>query len=311
MEQVRFGNTDLRVSRIGFGCEPLGGCDWGQVDEPEAVKAVHRALDLGINFFDTADIYGLGRSEEVLSKALGERRRDVIIATKFGVNWVRDPKGGRAKTFYDSSPKRAIEALEGSLRRLRIDTISVYQVNWPDPDTPIADTMEALVKCQAAGKIRCIGLCNFPAPLIREAHNVSPLASLQAKYNLLDRQIEGEILGCCAELGLAVLAWGSLAQGLLSGKYGPESRFGNDDRRSRLEHFQGEKLAENLKLVDKLREIGARYGKTPAQVAVRWVLTNPLVTCAIVGAKKPVQVEENAEATGWNLSEPDRESLTR
>ena len=179
MEYVRLSGTDLVISRVGFGCEPLGGTDWGHVGESDAVAAVSRALDLGISFFDTADVYGLGRSEEILSRALGKRRKDVVIATKFGVNWHRGPKEGRAQTFFDCSSRRAIEALEGSLRRLRVDCISLYLVHWPDPNTPIGETMQTLMKCREAGKIQHIGVSNFPVSLIREAHQAGSVVAVE------------------------------------------------------------------------------------------------------------------------------------
>ena len=309
MEYVKLGKTDLRISRVGFGCEPLGGVDWGRVDDKESISAVRRGLHLGITFFDTADVYGLGRSEEMLSRALGKQRHDVVIATKFGVNWRRNPKGGRANAFRDSSPQRVVEALEGSLRRLRIDCVPLYQIHWPDPSTPISRTMETLAKCQEAGKIRYIGCSNFPADLIREADGAYCLHSVQANYNVAERAIEGEISDCCKELGIAVLAYGCLAQGLLTGKYGPSTRFESNDRRSRLEKFQGKNFARFLVLVDKLRDIGVRYGKTPSQVAIRWILENPLIACAICGVKKAEQIEENVGALGWRLSQEDRDCL--
>ena len=161
MEYTTLGQTGFRVSRIAFGCEQLGGYDWGKVNEKEAIAAVNRALDLGVNFFDTADVYGLGRSEENLAKALGSRRHEVIIATKAGVNWEIEPRGGRARTFLDSSPKRIVEAVECSLRRLKLDSIPLYQVHWPDQAVPVSDTMEALIKCQDQGKIQHIGYANI------------------------------------------------------------------------------------------------------------------------------------------------------
>lgn len=311
MDYARLGATDLVVSRIGFGCEPLGGTDWGPVDEKVVFAAVEKALGLGINFFDTADVYGLGRSEEKLFQALGRKRHEVIIATKFGVSWRSDSDSSRARTYYDSSPRRVVEALEGSLRRLRLDRIPLYQINWPDQSTPIADTMEALRRCQEVGKIGYIGCCNFSPIWIREAHRVTPLASLQAEYSLLERTLEQETLACCEELGIGVLVWGPLAQGLLTGKFTPGVSFGADDRRSRLGKFQGEALERNLDLAERLRAIGQRYGRTPPQVALRWILDNPSITCAITGIKDPSQVEENVAAIGWSLSEQDRTDLAR
>lgn len=305
MECVRLSRIDLIISRVGFGCEPLGGADWGYVDESDAVAAVSRALDLGINFFDTADVYGLGRSEEILSRALGERRKDVVIATKFGVNWHKGPTTGRARTFFDCSPRRTIEALEGSLRRLQVDCIPLYLVHWPDPKTPIGETMQALMKCREEGKIRHIGVSNFPASQIREAHQAADLSAVELPYNLIDRRCEAEVLPLCRELGLAVIAHGPLAQGLLTGKYDLNSRFGQDDRRHRLPHFQGKALVEHLRIVDRLKEVGERHQRSPAQVAIRWLLDYTSVTCAITGAKSPPQIEDNVGAVGWSLAQDE------
>lgn len=307
-EVVELANSGLVVSRLAFGCEPLGGTDWGKFDVSLATRAVGQALDLGINFFDTADVYGLGRSERILSAALGKRRHDVVIISKFGVGWQENLGGGRAKTFLDSSPRRVVAALENSLRRLRIDCMPLYLVHWPDPRTPIAETMEALLRCQEAGKVKHIGVSNFPAHLIREANQVANLTAVELSYSLINRKTERELL-CCQELGISVLMYGLLAQGILTGKYGLDARFGTNDRRSRLDHFQGKNLAKNLRVVDRLKEVGQRYGKTPAQVAIRWVLDSPSVACAIVGIKTPRQLGENFGTMNWTLKPEDREFL--
>lgn len=301
MDYVKLAKTDLYVSRLGFGAEPLGGTDWGQVDEKLAMSAVSRAVDLGINFFDTADVYGLGRSEELLSKALGHRRHDVIIASKFGVNWKEVPNGGRAKTFFDSKPNRVVEALENSLRRLRVDVIPLYFIHWPDPKTPLAKTLSALVKCQEAGKIKHIGVSNFTVDQIRQANEIANIAAVQLQYNLIERGAEQRLLPCCKELGLSVLAYGPLAQGLLTGKYDTNTRFAPDDRRHRLPHFQGEQLKKNLSIVSRQGKVGELYHKSTTQVAIRWILENPAISCAIVGAKSPLQIEHNVGAMGWKL----------
>ncbi len=212
MEYVKLKNTDLVVSRIGLGCEPLGGVDWGYVDERAAEATVYKALDLGINLFDTADVYGLGLSETRLSRALGPHRHQVTIITKFGVNWKRVPGLERAVTFRDSSPTHVVEALENSLRRLRLDCIPIYCIHWPDPKTPICDTIEVLQKCQQQGKIRYIGLSNFPLDLVRQVHSISPLGAVELQYNLLNRELEAEITACYAEIGVSVVAYGMLAQ---------------------------------------------------------------------------------------------------
>ncbi len=304
MEYARLGLTDLHISRVGFGCAAIGGHDYGKVDDQDSVAAVHKALDLGVNFFDTADVYGLGHAEELLGQALGSRRHDVIVATKFGIEW--DEQG---KTKRNLSPRRVFEALDESLRRLRLDVIPLYQIHWDDGQTPIAETMEALKKCQESGKIRFIGCCNFSLSLTEEAQKYGRLESLQLPYSLAERGSEPVIDEGHRNYKMATLCYNPLAQGLFTGKYGQDTKFYGTDLRARSTLFQGAGLAGNLALVEKLKIVANRYGRTPAQVAIRWLLENESVTCAIVGIKTPFQIEENAGIAGWNLSRDDREFL--
>ena len=306
MEYQNLGLTDLKISRIGFGCWAMGGYGWGKTDDRDSIAAVHKALSLGINFFDTADVYGFGHSEEILSKALGNQRNKVVIATKFGVKW--DKNG---KTTRDISPKRVIKALDDSLRRLKIDCILLYQIHWPDLKTPISETMEALKKCQKAGKIRYIGVSNFSFDLIRDAQRCARIESMQGPYNIINRNIEKELQLCRQKYNMATITYGSLAQGLFSGRYGKNSKFDEKDVRRRDENWKGKKFEMNLKLVDKLKKIGDNYGKTPAQVAIRWILENPFVDCALTGITKPKEIVENSGAMNWKLSRKDREKLTK
>jgi aryl-alcohol dehydrogenase-like predicted oxidoreductase len=309
VEYAQLGRSDLEVSRIGFGCEQLGGSDWGHVDETDAIAAVRTALDHGVNFFDTADVYGLGHSEVTLSKALGSQRNEVIVATKFGVNWREEPGGQRATTYIDCSPKRVVEALEASLRRLRLDRIPLYQIHWPDPSTRLSDTLEALAKCQAEGKIRYIGCSNFRGDLLREAVQTQLVTSLQIQYNLLDRDAENDVLPFCQAERIGLLVYSPLAKGLLSGKYGLDSKFEETDRRSQLPMFRREIVRQHLRLIEKLREVAQKYGRTSAQVALRWLLDRDSTSCAITGVKEPRQIEENTGAIGWSLGQQDWDYL--
>ncbi|MDE2292132.1 MAG: aldo/keto reductase, partial [Elusimicrobia bacterium] len=256
------------VSRIGLGCEPLGGTDWGDVDERAAMGAVQAALETGVSLFDTADVYGLGLSEERLSQALGARRHDAFIVTKFGLRWSIPPGGGRAEVSRDASPQRVVEALEGSLRRLRIDAVPLFLLHWPDPATPLEATMEALARCVSTGKVRGVGLSNFGSDGIQKAHALLPLTAVECEYSLVKREAETEVLPLCRRLGIGVLAYGPLAQGLLTGKYGAGSSFGRRDRRSRLPHFESAAVARSGPLLEGLRSAAERLGKTPAQVAL-------------------------------------------
>jgi aryl-alcohol dehydrogenase-like predicted oxidoreductase len=306
VEHRRLGPTDLKVSRVGFGGWPIGGHGWGPVDDHQSIGAVHKALDLGVTLFDTADVYGFGHSEEILCQALGERRKDVVLATKFGVRW-----NERGETCLDLTPRWVEEALEGSLRRLKLDCLPLYQMHKPDPKTPIEETMAALKLCQQEGKIRYIGCSNFSVDMTIRADRESRLGSSQSAYNLIDRAMEVELLPCSVELGIGVIAHSPLAKGLLSGKFGMNAHFAPNDIRSRSPYFQPGPLEKNLKAVERLREVARRYGKTPAQVALRWLLDNPAVMSVIPGIKTPEQAIENAGAMGWSLAKEDYEMLSR
>lgn len=292
MEAIRLGDSDLVVTRVGFGGCPLGGHGWGDdIDREESIEAVKTALDLGVNFFDTADVYGLGHSEETLAHALGKKRHDVLIASKFGVRW--DTTG---RTWKDISPGYLRQALEASLRRLNVEAISLYYVHWPDGVNAVADTIGELERCREEGKIRAIGVSNFSAEQIREACAVADIAAAQVQYSLVDRGPAEAIREAAAANNVSLVTWGSLAQGLLTGKYDARARFGKNDRRHRYENFLGEKLASNLQVLARVKEVAKRNGMTPAQVAIRWLLDTPSVGCVLFGAKRPQQVEDNAGA---------------
>jgi aryl-alcohol dehydrogenase-like predicted oxidoreductase len=302
MEYRTLFGTQLSISRLIFGCEPLGGADWGKIDENLLEQSVSKAVDLGINCFDVADVYGLGRAEERLSQLLGSKRHEAVIISKFGINWEDAIGGDRAKTFLDSSPKRIITALENSLRRLKIDCIPIYLIHWPDPKTPIDKTLEVLLRCQKEGKIQYFGVSNFSLTLLREANHLKNIGILELQYNLVDRSSEEELLPYCQTEKINVFAYGALAQGLLTGKYDTSTIFEKDDRRHRLPHFQPDAIKKNQRILDKLKTIGDQYGKTPSQVAIRWILDNPIISGVIVGAKTPNQVTMNAGSLNWHLS---------
>ena len=304
MEYKRLGSTNLEVSRIGFGCWAIGGHGYGSVDDSKSIKAIQKALDMGVNFFDTADVYGFGHSEEILGKALGGKRNEVIIATKFGVNWDKNKR-----TFKDCSPERVVEALEASLRRLKIDCIPLYQIHWHDEKTPIEDVMGTLLKCRDAGKILHIGCCNFSKDLILKASEILRVESYQCLYNLAKRQNENIIKDSSEELGISMLAYGVIGRGVFSAKYNKDSQFGENDTRMNDSDFHGAQYDKNILIAEKLSEIGKKYGKSPAQVAIRWVLENSNVTCAITGSKTPEQVYENVGSTGWSLDQSDMELI--
>lgn len=296
MEYQRLGTTDLVVSRIAFGCWAIGGHGYGRVDDKLSIAAIRTALDAGINFFDTADVYGFGHSEEILAEALGEHRNKLIIATKFGVGW--NEKG---ETYIDCKPQRLVRALEASLLRLKLDCIPLYQIHWPDKSTPLFDTMAALKRCQDEGKIRYISCSNFPLAAIREAMREHRVESLQCLYNLVQRYAEPDMVECATRFQMGTIAYGILARGLLSGKHTVASRFGENDTRGRYELCQPDKIDRVLRIVAELNHVGLWHGKTSAQVAIRFVLQHPAVTCALVGMKTREQVKENVDTMDWKL----------
>ena len=306
MEYRKLGSTDCLISRLGFGCAPASGYDYGPVDESSWIDAVQAALDCGVNFFDVAEVYGFGHVEELLSRALGEKRHDVVIATKCGLVWDEHLQVRR-----DCSPRRVIQALDDSLRRLRVDVIPLYQIHWPDPDTPIEETLDALALCQKHGKIRHIGVSNFPMELLRQASEISRIDSLQFAYNLLAREVETDILPWCGATNTSGLAHSGLARGLLTGKRPMGSRFEGRDTRNRSPYFSEEGRAQKEHLLDTLRQLGQRNGRSVSSVALRWVLENPQVSAVLVGIKTREQLEDNLGAVGWQLESTDRELLTR
>ncbi len=300
MQYQHLSGSSLRVSRIGFGCWPIGGHGWGQVDDAASMAAVQAAIETGITFFDTADAYGFGRSEEILARALDRERHTVVIGTKFGVRW----NEATGTTWRDTSLEWLDEALHASLRRLRLDRIPLYQIHWPDGVTPIESTLERLCRHRDAGKIGEIGCCNFEGTDVARAAGAATVVSMQVAYNPVDRKVEDIVLPACRERSLDIITHSSLAQGLCSGKYGPGSTFGPDDVRSRSAYFNGA-YTTNMAVVARMREIGTRHGRTPAQVALGWILGEPQVASALVGIKTVEQVCENVNVL-WDMTSDDR-----
>lgn len=305
MEYVTIQHSRLRVSRLCMGGCPMGGYGWGDVQEKELLDAVNAALDAGVNFFDTADTYGLGQSEKTLGKALGARRCEAVIATKFGVR----VENGR--TFYDNSPAWIVQACENSLRRLGTDYIDLYQVHYRDGKTPIADVVETLETLKQQGKVRYFGLSNVGAADLEELRPwKGRFASFQDEYSLACRKHEEDMRALSAELSMTPFTWGSLGQGVLTGKYGASAAFGADDRRSRdiYVNFHGEKLKKNLEIVETMRPIAAAHGKSVAAVAIRFILDHLPGSVVLCGAKRPAQILGSAEGLGWHLT---KEELAR
>lgn len=306
METITLKGIELPVSRLCTGGCPAGEYGWGNVDHRQIEGAIRRAFELGVNFFDTADTYGLGKSEQNMGEVLRDVRDRVVIATKFGVR----VEGG--KTFYDNSPAYIEQALSRSLRNLNTDYIDLYQIHYLDGVTPAEAVMEALLRHKEAGRIRAIGLSNVTA---QQAAAFAPyaehIASFQNHYSLAHRDSESAMLTIAQDMALAPLTWGSLGQGILTGKYGADVHFESNDRRSRAvyDNFYGEKLQKNLRIVEAMRPIAESHGVPVAAVAVRFILDHLPTSVVITGMKSPAQAESNALALTFRLTEDEVSAL--
>ncbi len=306
MEFIKLLHSDLIVSRLCFGGCPMGGYGWGLVEESALIRSVQAALDNEVNFFDTADIYGVGQSELTLGKALKENRSKAVIATKFGV---RIENG---KTFYDNSPEWIIHAVEESLRRLNTDYIDLYQLHYRDNHTEFETIIETLDLLKSKGYIRYFGLSNLILKDIPEIHKYADcFVSFQDEYSLACRKNEKDILELSNQLNLTPITWGSLGQGILTGKYDINVSFSKEDRRSRLTYsnFHGEGLLNNLKIVEVMKLIASESGKPLPSIAIRFILDNLSSSVVIAGVKNEEQLLTNISAMDWKLTKEQINTL--
>ena len=297
------GNSDLQLTPIGFGAWAIGGGNWefawGPQDDNESIAAIHRALDLGVNWIDTAAIYGLGHSEEMVARALKTTSHKPLVFTKCSMRWHPD------RSIYRSlKPASLAEELEGSLRRLGVDTIDLYQIHWPNPDEEIEEGWETLARFREQGKIRWIGVSNFTVDQMKRAQKIAPITSLQPPYSMLRRAIEEEILPFAQANGIGVINYSPMVSGLLTGKMSAErvAAFPADDWRRRAVEFNEPRLSRNMRLVELLRAIGSEHGVSPGVVAVAWTLHHPAITAAIVGGRSAQQVDGVAPALHFRLT---------
>ncbi len=306
----QLGNSDLRLTPIGYGAWAIGGGNWefawGAQDDDESVRTIERALDAGINWIDTAAIYGLGHSEEVVARALASSPHKPYVFTKCSMRW----KWNR-KIYRSLKAKSLKQELENSLRRLKVDVIDLYQIHWPNPEEEIEEGWETLAQFKEQGKVRYIGVSNFNVEQMKRAQTIAPITSLQPPYSLLRRDIETEILPFCQEHNIGVINYSPMVSGLLTGKMTAEriAEMPADDWRKRSPNFNEPKLSRNLKLVEVLREIGKAHNVEPGVVAIAWTLRHPAITAAIVGARRPDQVDGVLPAVTFRLSAAEIERI--
>jgi aryl-alcohol dehydrogenase-like predicted oxidoreductase len=306
VETRQLGNSDFQITTIGFGAWAIGGGNWefgwGPQDDQESIAAIHRALDLGVNWIDTAAVYGLGHSEEVVAQALKGMSNRPYVFTKCSIVW-----GKERLTSHNLKAESLRREVEDSLRRLQVDVIDLYQIHWPDPDPDIEEGWRTLADLKAQGKVRYIGVSNFSVEQMERIAPIAPITSLQPPYSLLDRKIEPDVLPYCLAHNIGVIVYSPMASGLLSGAMTREriANFPQDDWRRNNDWFKEPQLTRNLELVEVLRRIGQRYGVTPGAVAIAWTLRHPAVTAAIVGARRPGQVVDIVPAADLNLSQDD------
>lgn len=306
METRKLGNSDLKITRVGYGAWAIGGGGWefawGPQDDGDSIAAIHRALELGVNWIDTAAVYGLGHSEEMVARALKERGgARPYVFTKCVLVW--DEKGKINQVFSGDSIRRECEA---SLRRLQAETIDLYQIHWPPADNGLGleEAWQTLAALQKEGKVRWIGVSNFNVEQLKRAEKVAPITSLQPPYSIIQRSIEKEILPHCQQQEIGVIGYAPMASGLLTGTMTREraAALPADDFRARNPEFREPRLSKNIELVERLRRVGERYGRTPGEVAIAWTLRHPVVTGAIVGARNAKQAEGVMRAGELKLS---------
>ena len=310
MQTRQLGNTDMHITSIGLGTWAIGGAgwaaSWGAQDDNDSIGAIHRAVDLGLNWIDTAAVYGLGHAEEIVGRALKGRSHRPYIFTKCSRKIGAD---GQLTGVLKADSIR--QEVEDSLRRLQVDVIDLYQIHWPIPDEDIEEGWRTMAELKQAGKVRYIGVSNFDASQLKRIQAIAPVSSLQPPYSLVRREIEAEILPFCLQHNIGVIVYSPMASGLLTGAMTPERILSlpENDWRSRNAQFREPLLSRNLALVTLLHNIGKRHDKTPGEVAIAWTLHNPAVTAAIVGSRRPSQLDQVVGAADFRLSEDEVQEI--
>jgi aryl-alcohol dehydrogenase-like predicted oxidoreductase len=312
METRKLGQSELEVSVLAFGAWAIGGWLWGGTDINNAIKAVDTAIDNGMTTIDTASVYGFGLSEELVGRAIRGKRDKVQILTKFGMSWKgkegdfffasKDNSGKDVNIYRHASKKKVLQDCDDSLRRLGIDYIDLFQIHWPDPLTPVSETMEAIEVLKGKGKIRAAGVCNYSLELMIEAEKVVNITSDQVPYSMVKRDIEKDIVPHCMDKNIGILAYSPLQRGLLSGKIKPGHKFNDGDSRSETTYYKDPNLSNILQFLEKIRPIAEDHNATLSQVALNWTIQQPGITCTLAGARNPAQVLENIGAANFRLT---------
>lgn len=321
MELRKLGKSEVKVTPMAFGAWAIGGWMWGGADEAEAMQAVKAAYETGITTIDTAPVYGFGRSEELISKALeGIPRNNYQLLTKFGLNWTSgdgeyffdsvDNDGKPFKMYKWASKARVMRECEDSLRRLKTDYIDLYQIHWPDNTTAISETFEAVSRLIEQGKIRAAGVCNYNVNQVEEASKITQIVSNQVPYSMVNRDIEREIIPQAIENGFGIIPYSPLQRGLLTGKIKPGHLFSEGDTREGNRFYTDENIREVNLLLEKFKPIADQYNATLAQLVLNWTINRPGITCVLVGARNARQVTDNAKALGFTLSEQEMNEIS-
>lgn len=320
MKLRTLGSSQVKVTPLAFGAWAIGGWMWGGSDQSDAVRAIQAAYHYGITTIDTAPVYGFGRSEEIVGKAMQGIARDKYqVLTKFGLNWETqqgepyfdtvDNKGRKFKMYKWSSKQRVMKECEESLRRLKTDYIDLYQIHWPDPTTPVSETFEAVQRLVEQGKVRASGVCNYSVQLVDEALQTIPLASNQVPYSLINRTIEKEIIPQAIEKGMSIIPYSPLQRGLLTGKIKPGHKFNEGDTREGNRFYTDENIRRTNALLDQIKPIAEKYNATLAQVVINWTMNQPGIGCVLAGARNEQQVKDNVGALNFTLSTEDLQTI--
>jgi methylglyoxal reductase len=319
MQTRKLGHSPVSVTPIIFGAWAIGGWMWGGNDDDEAIEAIRASIDHGVTTIDTAAIYGMGHSEELVARAIEGRRDQVVLATKCGMRWnsdegsdpwsQKDNQGREVTIRRNAKPDSIAYECEQSLRRLRTDVIDLYQIHWPDTTTAVEDSMGAMLKLQQQGKIRAIGVSNYDLEWLSRAVRAAPVASLQPPYSLIQRKIEREILPFCREHNIGVIVYSPLERGLLTGKVTPERQFAPGDHRAGHKFFTVENRKRALGALEKIKPIAERHRASLAQVVINWTVHEPGITAALVGARNAEQAGHNAQALSFTLTEEERRAI--